>query len=163
MERFVSVYSASFVLLASVFVWLVLLIQFHQRNLAEQEKLDMTTLAGEHRADKIFQQKSEQQHLFSIAQKRLVILEKWFLPIFSFLIAAYQAGIGLYLLKGVSDSNPVIGKQPLLCAVCMVAIAFVCFLLSRYATGMSRQPEWKPLRRAAVCCSAQRCCLLPWR
>jgi regulator of protease activity HflC (stomatin/prohibitin superfamily) len=123
-----------------------LLIQFHQRNLAEQEKLDMTALAGEHRADKIFQQKSEQQHLFSIAQKRLVVLEKWFLPIFSFIIAAYQAGIGLYLLRGVSDSNPFIGKQPLLCAVCMVAVAFVCFLLSRYATGMSRQPEWKPLR-----------------
>ena len=65
--------------------------------------------------------------MFSIAQKRLAILEKWFLPIFSFLIAAYQAGIGLYLLKGVSDSNPAIGKQPLLCAVCMVAVAFVMF------------------------------------
>ena len=143
---FVSIYSASFVSLGAALIWLVLLIQFHQRNLAEQEKLDMSALAGEHRADKLFQQKSEQAHLFAVAQKRLAVLEKWFLPVFSFLIAAYQAAIGLYLLKCVSNSNYEIGRQPLLCAVCLVAVAFVSFLLSRYATGMSNQPEWKPLR-----------------
>ncbi len=143
---FVAIYSASFVSLGAALIWLVLLIQFHQRNLAEQEKLDMSALAGDHRTDKIFQAKGEQSQLFAVAQKRLAILEKWFLPVFSFLIAAYQVAIGLYLLKAVSNSNPAIGKQPLLCAVCMVAIAFVSFLLSRYATGMSNQAEWKPLR-----------------
>jgi len=143
---FVAIYSASFVSLGAALIWLVLLIQFHQRNLAEQEKLDMSVLAGDHRTDKIFQAKGEQSQLFAVAQKRLAILEKWFLPIFSFLIAAYQVAIGLYLLKAVSYSNSAIGKQPLLCAVCMVAIAFVSFLLSRYATGMSNQAEWKPLR-----------------
>ena len=143
---FVAIYSAGFVSLGAALIWLVLLIQFHQRNLAEQEKLDMTALAGDHRTDKIFQAKSEQSQLFAVAQKRLAILEKWFLPVFSFLIAAYQVAIGLYLLKAVPNSNPAIGKQPLLCAVCMVAIAFVSFLLSRYATGMSNQAEWKPLR-----------------
>jgi len=143
---FVAIYSASFVSLGAALIWLVLLIQFHQRNLAEQEKLDMSVLAGDHRTDKIFQAKGEQSQLFAVAQKRLAILEKWFLPVFSFLIAAYQVAIGLYLLKAVSYSNSAIGKQPLLCAVCMVAIAFVSFLLSRYATGMSNQAEWKPLR-----------------
>ena len=143
---FVAIYSAGFVSLGAALIWLVLLIQFHQRNLAEQEKLDMSALAGDHRTDKIFHAKGEQSQLFAVAQKRLAILEKWFLPVFSFLIAAYQVAIGLYLLKAVSDSNPAIGKQPLLCAVCMVAIAFVSFLLSRYATGMSNQAEWKPLR-----------------
>jgi len=143
---FVAIYSAGFVSLGAALIWLVLLIQFHQRNLAEQEKLDMSALAGDHRTDKIFQAKSEQSQLFAVAQKRLAILEKWFLPVFSFLIAAYQVAIGLYLLKAVPNSNPAIGKQPLLCAVCMVAIAFVSFLLSRYATGMSNQAEWKPLR-----------------
>jgi len=143
---FVAIYSAGFVSLGAALIWLVLLIQFHQRNLAEQEKLDMSALAGDHRTDKIFHAKGEQSQLFAVAQKRLAILEKWFLPVFSFLIAAYQVVIGLYLLKAVSNSNPAIGKQPLLCAVCMVAIAFVSFLLSRYATGMSNQAEWKPLR-----------------
>jgi regulator of protease activity HflC (stomatin/prohibitin superfamily) len=143
---FVAIYSAGFVSLGAALIWLVLLIQFHQRNLAEQEKLDMSALAGDHRTDKIFHAKGEQSQLFAVAQKRLAILEKWFLPVFSFLIAAYQVAIGLYLLKAVPNSNPAIGKQPLLCAVCMVAIAFVSFLLSRYATGMSNQAEWKPLR-----------------
>jgi regulator of protease activity HflC (stomatin/prohibitin superfamily) len=143
---FVAIYSAGFVSLGAALIWLVLLIQFHQRNLAEQEKLDMSALAGDHRTDKIFQAKGEQSQLFAVAQKRLAILEKWFLPVFSFLIAAYQVAIGLYLLKAVPNSNSAIGKQPLLCAVCMVAIAFVSFLLSRYATGMSNQAEWKPLR-----------------
>jgi membrane protease subunit HflK len=143
---FVAIYSAGFVSFGAALIWLVLLIQFHQRNLAEQEKLDMSALAGDHRTDKIFQAKGEQSQLFAVAQKRLAILEKWFLPVFSFLIAAYQVVIGLYLLKAIPNSNPAIGKQPLLCAVCMVAIAFVSFLLSRYATGMSNQAEWKPLR-----------------
>jgi regulator of protease activity HflC (stomatin/prohibitin superfamily) len=37
-------------------------------------------------------------------------------------------------------------KQPLLCGICMTAIAFASFLISRYATGMSAQTEWKPLK-----------------
>ncbi len=143
---FFSVYALSYLFLAGAIIWLFLLIQFHQRNLAEQEKLDMQELSADKRADRIFQAKGEQAQLFAVAQKRLEILEKWFLPIFSVIIAAYQVVIGLYLLKGISDSSPAVGKQPLLCAVCMTAIAFVSFLFSRYATGMSRQPDWKPLR-----------------
>lgn len=143
---FFAVYASSFLLLTSVFVWLVLLIQFHQRNLAEQERLDMSALAVGRETGKIFQQKGEQAQLFAVAQKRLAILEKWFVPIFAAIIAAYQAAIGFYLLKAVSDSNPALGKQPLLCAVIMIAVAFVSFLVSRYATGMSSQPDWKPLR-----------------
>jgi regulator of protease activity HflC (stomatin/prohibitin superfamily) len=143
---FFAVYAASFFTLAAALIWLVLLIQFHQRNLAEQEKLDMSALAAEQVAGRIFQAKGEQALVFAIAQKRLVILEKWFLPIFSGVIAAYQAAIGLYLLRAVSHSNTAFGRQPLLCAVCMTAVAFVSFLISRYATGMSNQPDWKPLR-----------------
>jgi len=143
---FFAIYATSFFALGAGLIWLVLLIQFHQRNLAEQEKLDMSALATDQRADRIFQAKGEQMQLFAIAQKRLAILEKWFLPIFSGIIAAYQAAIGLYLISVVADSNPAVGKQPLLCAVCMTAIAFVSFLISRYATGMSNQPDWKPLR-----------------
>ncbi len=143
---FFAIYATSYFLLSAVVVWLVLLIQFHQRGLAEQEKLDMSELGTGQRTDRIFQAKGERAQLFAIAQKRLEILEKWFLPSFSIIIAAYQAGIGFYLLSRVSSSYPSAGKQPLLCAVCMTAIAFVSFLISRYATGMSSQTHWKPLR-----------------
>ncbi|MGD8501298.1 MAG: SPFH domain-containing protein, partial [Phycisphaerales bacterium] len=66
--------------------------------------------------------------------------------IFSALIAVYQIFIGLYLLYSVPAVVESELKHPLLCGVFMTAIAFVSFLISRYATGMSGQPQWKPLR-----------------
>ena len=49
-------------------------------------------------------------------------------------------------LQAAQSGSDVELKPALLCAVCMMAIAFVSFLISRYATGMSAQPQWKPLR-----------------
>jgi regulator of protease activity HflC (stomatin/prohibitin superfamily) len=143
---FFSVSAISWLILSSSLIWLVLCVQFHQRSLAEQEKLDMGQLVKDEKASAIFQASGERADLFATAQKHLQILEKWFIPIFSALIAAYQLGFGLYLLKivlGGIEGDP---KQPLLCAIGMTAIAFISFLISRYATGMSAQPHWKPLR-----------------
>jgi len=143
---FFAVCAASWLIGSSALIWFVLAVQFHQRCLAEQEKLDISQLAEGKQTATIFQAKVEGAGLFAVAQRRLNLLEKWFLPVFSAAIAAYQAGIGLYLLKAVSAAGYSEPKQPLLCAVYMTAIAFVCFLMSRYTTGMSAQPQWKPLR-----------------
>ena len=158
---FFGVWSAGWLLLSAALIWFVLVIQFHTRSLAEQEKLDMSRLAGEKQSAEIFQAKGEHATLFAAAQRRLQIFEKWFLPVFSASIAVYQTGIGLYLLKSVSAGADIETKQPLVCAICMMAIAFISFLISRYATGMSAQPQWKPLRAggsfllgAAVLCFA---------
>jgi len=145
-SRAFAVWALSWQILAGVFVWLVLVIVFHQRSLAEQEKLDMMQLARTKAGDTIFQGAAEQAELFAVAQKRLVLLEKWFIPIFSILIAGYEIGMGAYLLSKASDS---IGRElnfPQLAAVFMTAIAFISFLISRYAGGMSTQEQWKPLR-----------------
>jgi len=156
-----AVFAVSWLILAAVLIWFVLCLQFHQRTLAEQEKLDMTQLAKDREATTIFQAKQERDTLFAVAQRRLQILEKWFIPIFSAIIAAYQLAIGLYLLKVIPAAPNIEPKQPLLVAVFMTAIAFVSFLISRYATGMSAQPQWKPLRAggsfllgAAILCFA---------
>ncbi len=143
---FFAVSAISWLILSSALIWLILCVQFHQRALAEQEKLDMSQLGKDEKASTIFQASGERAGLFAAAQRRLQILEKWFIPIFSALIAAYQLGLGLYLLKTILGGVEVETKQPLLCAIGMTAIAFVCFLISRYATGMSAQPQWKPLR-----------------
>jgi len=127
-------------------IWLVLSLQFHQRALAEQEKLDASQLVKDKGTSTIFQAGSERATLFDAAQRRLEIFEKWFIPIFAGLIAAYQIAIGLYLLSTAQGAIENELKQPLLCCICMVAIAFASFLISRYATGMSREPAWKPLR-----------------
>ena len=143
---FFAVSAISWLLLAAVLIWFVLCLQFHQRALAEQEKLDTTKLAGGKQDSTIFQARDEHATLFAVAQRRLQIFEKWFIPIFSATIAVYQLAIGLYLLKAIPAGTDTEQKQPLLVAISMTAIAFVSFLISRYATGMSAQPQWKPLR-----------------
>jgi len=143
---FFAVSAISWLILSSALIWLVLCLQFHQRSLAEQEKLDVGQLGKDEKDSTIFQASGERASLFAAAQRRLQILEKWFIPIFSALIAAYQLGLGLYLLKTILGGIESEQQQPLLCAIGMTAIAFVSFLMSRYATGMSAQPQWKPLR-----------------
>jgi len=143
---FFAVSAAGWLTLSAALIWFVLCLQFHQRALAEQEKLDMSQLAKSKQDSTIFQSQGEHPALFAVAQRRLQLLEKWFLPFFSATIAVYQIGMGLYLLKAIPAGAEHEVKQPLLCAICMTAIAFVSFLISRYSTGMSAQPQWKPLR-----------------
>ncbi len=143
---FAQLSAVSWLILSAALIWLVLVIQFHQRTLAEQEKLDISQLAKDERASTIFQAKGERATMFAIAQRRLEILEKWFIPIFSAAIAAYQIAVGLHLLNAIMTAAEQETQQPLVCAICMTAIAFISFLISRYATGMSAQPQWKPLR-----------------
>ena len=143
---FIAISAIAWLLLSVALIWFVLCLQFQQRALAEQEKLDVGQLGDGQESSTIFQAGSERAGLFSAAQRRLEIFEKWFVPIFSGLIAIYQVLIGLYLLNVVLGGAYGEVKQPLLCGICMTAIAFVSFLISRYATGMSAQTEWKPLR-----------------
>jgi membrane protease subunit HflK len=143
---FFAVSAASWQVLAAALLWLVLAIQFHQRTLAEQEKLDLGQLARDKNSATIFQARGEQAALFAAAQRRLDILEKWFVPIFAGLIAVYEIGLGLYLFQTAGSAAEASTQQPLVCAIIMTGVAFVSFLMSRYATGMSAEPRWKELR-----------------
>ncbi len=158
---FFAISAVAFQILGSALIWLVLAIQFHQRSLAEQEKLDMSQLAEDKGASALFEGKGERATLLAAAQRRLDLLEKWFVPIFGALIAAYNIAIGLYLVKAFGAALPGGTQQPLVCAIVTAAVAFVSFLMSRYATGMSVELPWKPLRAggsfllgAAVMCFA---------
>ncbi|MHC4148334.1 MAG: SPFH domain-containing protein [Planctomycetota bacterium] len=167
---FFAVSAVSWLILAAAVIWLVLVIQFHQRALAEQEKLDIGQLAKDENASAIFQAKGERATMFAVAQRRLDILEKWFLPAFSAIIAIYQIALGLYLFKALLAVAEQELKQPLVCAIWMTAIAFISFLISRYATGMSAQTHWKPLKAGgsiflgiAVLCFALAISLALWQ
>jgi len=143
---FFAISAMSWLILSVALILFVLCLQFYQRALAEQEKLDASQLIKDKNASTIFQSGTERATMFAVAQRRLEMFEKWFVPIFAGAIAAYQTAIGLYLLKASMAPGETELKQPLLCGIFMTAIAFVSFLMSRYATGMSAQPEWKPLR-----------------
>ena len=47
----------------------------------------------------MFQSQGELESLYAVAQRRLGVFEKWFLPIFSAIIGIYQLAIGVYLLR----------------------------------------------------------------
>src|SRR5512146_2035419 len=70
---FVAVSAVGWQILTAALIWLVL---------AEQEKLDLSQLAREKSSATIFQ-KGEQGMMFAAAQRRLEVLEKWFIPIFA--------------------------------------------------------------------------------
>jgi len=140
-------------ILAGLLVWLVLLVQFYQRGLAEQEKLDMGQLAKAEDQGTIFSGGADRMALMAVQQKRLAFLEKWVVPISGVVIALYQVVMGGWvLMKGyvLNESrleqdwgDP---KYLLLGAALLAAMSFVSFLVSRFATGMSEEREWKPLR-----------------
>jgi len=121
-SKFFAVYAVSWLILAAVLIWFVLCLQFHQRALAERENLDMGQLAKGEEDTTIFRAEGERATLFAVAQRRLEIFEKWFIPILSGIIAAYQFAIGLYLLRRIGADVDVESRQPLVCAVCMTAI-----------------------------------------
>ncbi len=139
--------SLGWLMMAEAFVCFVLTIQFHQRTLAEREKLDSMQTDGDKDSTAFFTAKNENEIILNAYNARLVTFEKWFLPILSLLLAIGLATGGSLLLKTIYQYGPSTqGKEPLFCAVALMAIAFVSFLISRYAIGLSTQTQWKPLR-----------------
>ncbi|MEN8127254.1 MAG: protease modulator HflK [Planctomycetota bacterium] len=144
-----AMYLLSWQILSGVLIWGVLIAQFYQRTLAEQEKLDMGQLSKAADQGTIFSGGGNRMAMMAVAQKRLVFLEKWVVPVSAILIAIYQIVMGLLLFRGkVLDDSPAWSdpKHLLLSAALMFVVSFIAFLFSRYATGMSVETEWKPLR-----------------
>ncbi|MHC4433358.1 MAG: hypothetical protein ACYTBS_16085, partial [Planctomycetota bacterium] len=120
----IAISAISWFLLSVTMIWFVLCLQFYQRALAEQEKLDVSQLGAEEQRSTIFQAGSERAGLFSAAQRRLEIFERYFVPVFSAVIGLYQLLIGLYLLNTAWGRDEVELERSLLCGICMTAIAF---------------------------------------
>ena len=132
-------------------IWLILLLQFRQRRLAQEEKLDADQyqrLRSEGKDTSVFES-SMFEGTLQLAQRRLLWLEKYLIAIFSFLSAGYLLGVGIWqmlVLRSVAEPE-LAGHDSLLGAAAVLAsIALVSFLFSRYAVGLSRQPQWRPLR-----------------
>jgi membrane protease subunit HflK len=142
-----ALFALSWQILGAVLIWAVLTIQFYQKAMAEQERLDIAQLAQSSGSDTIFEAQKTSSELFAVAHNRLRIFEKWFLPFFSVFIALYQIVIGAHLLR-LTIRGKIYWEMKflLLGAVLASAIAFVSFLFSLYATGLASQEKWRPLK-----------------
>lgn len=139
-----------------ILIWLTILLVYHQRVLVQEEAFETNQLRKEREAGlvsgAVFDVEDE---ALLLARRRLRWMYRWVLPISAVLIITALACSTLLawnwgLTKPISD----IEGRPIQHAELLVwflgGAAFLCFLLSRYAVGMARQPEWQMLRAGAT-------------
>jgi len=136
-------------------IWLFLVLLYHQRALVREESLETEQLRKEREGGAgtgaIFDVESEE---FLLARRRLRWMYKWVLPVFTILIitellvAAFAFWAWDLGFSVESEKWPEVTHINLL-ALFVGGLALLCFLFSRYATGMAREPEWRMLRAGA--------------
>ncbi len=140
-------------LLGGVPIWIILLLVFTQRRRSRLEDLETEQI-------KRAQAAGISTNVFDVADESLLLERrrlnwtyKFLLPAFSVLLAAYHVG-GSFITwtwpfgrtldveEWHRSPSPVIGM------IVMGAVAFVCFVFSRYVVGMSREPKLRLIRAA---------------
>ncbi len=136
-------------------IWLYLLLVYHQRILVQEEEMETEELRREHAAAGSGGAIFDQEDLL-LAQRRLRWMYRWLLPIFTILITAGLVASGLLLWRWRLGESiqaagwPTIHKANATLAIWFIAgAALTAFLLSRYASGLARYPEWRMLRSGA--------------
>ncbi len=140
--------AALWLIVAPVPIWVFTLILFYCRYLQRREEFELAELASKSQAESIFSEADEEQ--VHLAANRVRWMERWVVPVFTLLLAAYHLGLGVMLLRGIRR----IGGTALLMDPAdaaggfFVALGggFVAFLFGRYALGMAKVKSWRMLR-----------------
>ena len=130
-------------LLGTLPVWLMTVLLFYARQLEAREQLEQEELAASGQEAGMFDQAEQGQ--LSPAAQRVRFMQRWIVPLVTLLVAAYAALIGLWMLRSAGGETPAMDRTGQAAALAVVC-GFGAFLLSRYATGMSRRREWLLLR-----------------
>lgn len=158
-----AVWATAFQALGAVGIWLLSLIQLNQQRLVAEERLEVaelqrqrqTQLAG---AQTIFKEEELDQMESLAMGRRLRTIERFLVPTLALIIAVYHLGAASVVLPlkyilpwswtFASDKaiGFVIADKATVLLFFMGGIAFACFMLSRYALGMSRIRQWSLLR-----------------
>jgi len=134
-------------LLAGVLVWLAALVHQRLRRLAAEEALAAEAprpQAPEQEGGALFEPGAAD---LLTARNRLAQFEKYFLPAFSVVTMLALAAISYTALRHLASVEaPTTPTEPLRNFWAFAAIAFVSFLLAKYAAGLATQREWRPVR-----------------
>jgi len=138
--------ACTLMLLCGALLWLMVALLLYCRQLAEREQVELRQLAEEASASIFEGEGLTEQRL---AARRVAIIERWVVPVFTLAWAATNATVGYLLLKAArSAAAPdVISSGP--ASLLVIVAGFGAFLFSCYALGMARQVEWRPLRAPA--------------
>ncbi len=152
-----AVWAASFQSLGTAGIWLLSLIQLHQARMVAQERLEIAALDRDRReklggARTIFAEEDLDQMEKLAMGRRLRSIERYLVPTVALTLAAYHivAGAAIFPWRWQFPPISAAAGQSVLQAPMLLffagGIAFVCFMLSRYALGLSRLPAWSLLR-----------------
>ena len=159
---------AMFHAIGGTLLWVALAVVYQQHKLERIEALEADELAKRHGTDSsIFSTSAED---LSVARRRLGRLQKWALPVVSFVTAGFLVGIGIWqfvarfdllsakpMMSDQLDHDPKLdsiagadafGNEGVLLAL-FGGVAFVMFIVSRYVAGMAKVKEWQMLRGGA--------------
>ncbi|MCP4591513.1 MAG: hypothetical protein GY842_12275 [bacterium] len=135
-----------------IYAWLALALLCSQRMRAGAERLETEELKRNRQAvgdAGIFDLEDD---ALLVQRRRLNWMYRWFMPGVALLLA-----VGHLLWSGwwyitalpVRDESWTGCTNPQLALPFVVGVTFLCFLYSRYASGMARRTEWRVLRAAA--------------
>ncbi len=139
-------------------IWLLSYIQLHQHRLLAEEQLEVADLERLRReqlggAESIFREEDLEQMDALAMGRRLRSIERFLIPVIALVVAAFHAVAGLAafptgvqfpMIAQAADFKEVAHAQIVMFFA--GGLAFVAFMLSRYALGMSRLPQFAPLR-----------------
>jgi len=149
-----SAMSGAWFLAGGLAIWLMVGVLFYVRQLHRREAMELEELSAQPGgAGSIFQAETQ---IARSAAVRAQWMDRWAVPGFTLVWAAYNALAGVMVLRwlvqrsGAEISNPQVG------AMFTAFMMFLSFLISRYAIGMASQADWRLLRSAGsyvfICC-----------
>ena len=152
------VWAAGFQIAGVVGVCFLTWIHLHQLRLVAEEGLEVAALERQRQeklggAQTIFDEEDLDQMEQLAMGRRLRSIERVLVPVVALAVAAYNAVIGLGLTPWFGPFGPLLDAETLPTRTLVVmavagGLAFVFFMVSRYAIGMSRINDWGALRAA---------------
>lgn len=153
-----ALWASAFQMLGVVGIWVLCFIQLHQQRLLVEEQLEVAELSRLRRdklagAETIFDEEElDQMDAFAMG-RRLRSIQRFLIPVFALAIAAFHivAGISIlptgWMFPPLVDGAQITGVEHAGVILFFTGgFAFVAFMISRYALGMSRLSQWSALR-----------------
>lgn len=150
-------WAACFQSIGTLGVWIISLIQLHQRRLVAEERLELAAIERERQeklrgATPIFDEEDLDQLDKLAMGRRLRSIERFLVPIAAVLLSLCHVAAGASIFPWRFQFPPLAaaGEVAILHPAVLIffcgAIAFTAFMVSRYALGMSRIAPWELLR-----------------
>ncbi len=131
--------------LPGLLVWFLVLFHGRQRRLAREEREERERLKDTRLSEEIF----EETELDTMrASSGLLIFERYVVPFSSVLLSAMLLFFAYRMTFGAEAVPDVKVREPAAVAVGMVFVAFVGFLIGKYAAGTAQSREFRLLRAA---------------